>query len=301
MTELFRYFHKQPKSRLIALGFLTLALLGVVDHLAGPELFLSIFYFVPIFLVTWFTERRIGIMVSIASAIAWLLANYTFYALGQTSLRPAIVCWNMGIRLITFLLTSLILSVLKGALDHEKELARLDPLTGIANRRYFIELIEAEINRACRYNHSFTIVHMDLDNFKTVNDRFGHSTGDTLLRLVVETIQKNIRATDTIARLGGDEFAILLPETGTESARVITHKVQNINLDVMQRNGWPVTLSMGVVTFISPPSTVDEMLKISDDLMYRAKNNGKNTIRYQVYSQQMKGNQQEPVSRALPI
>ena len=297
MTNLMHYFHKQPKSRLIALGFLTLALLGVVDHIAGPELFLSIFYFVPIFLVTWFTERRIGIMVSIASAIAWLLANYTFYALGQTSLRPTIVCWNMGIRLITFLLTSLILSMLKGALDHEKELARLDPLTGIANRRHFFELIEAEINRACRYDHPFSIVHMDLDNFKTVNDRFGHSTGDTLLRLVVETIQKNIRATDTIARLGGDEFAILLPETGTESARVITHKVQNINLDVMQRNGWPVTLSMGVVTFISPPSTVDEILKISDDLMYGAKNNGKNTIRYEVYSQQMKGNYQESSNR----
>jgi diguanylate cyclase (GGDEF)-like protein len=283
MTELFRYFHKQPKSRLIVLGFLTLALLGVVDHLAGPELFLSIFYFVPIFLVTWFTERRIGIMVSIASAIAWLLANYAFYALGQTSLRPAIVCWNMGIRLITFLLTSLILSMLKGALNHEKELARLDPLTGIANRRYFFELIEAEINRACRYNHSFTIVHIDLDNFKTVNDRFGHDTGDALLRSVAKGIQNNIRAIDIVVRLGGDEFVILLPETGPEPAGVITDKIQKISLDLMQKNQWPVTLSLGVVTFIEPPSTVDEMLKISDGLMYAAKNHGKNTIKYEVF------------------
>jgi len=115
-----------------------------------------------------------------------------------------------------------------------------------------------------------------------VNDCFGHTTGDILLRLVACTLQQNVRVTDTVARLGGDEFAILLPETGRDVAEVIMQKVQKINLDIMQRHGWPVTLSIGVVTFMSPPSTVDETLRISDQLMYDAKNNGKNNIRYDV-------------------
>jgi diguanylate cyclase (GGDEF)-like protein len=127
------------------------------------------------------------------------------------------------------------------------------------------------------------MVCLDLDNFKTVNDRFGHSTGDILLRFVAQTLQENIRVTDTVARLGGDEFAILLPETGRNVAEVIMQKIQKINLDIMRRHGWPVTLSIGVVSFTSPPSTVDETLRISDQLMYSAKNNGRNSIQYDVF------------------
>jgi diguanylate cyclase (GGDEF)-like protein len=86
-----------------------------------------------------------------------------------------------------------------------------------------------------------------------------------------------------VARLGGDEFAILLPETGRNVAEVILEKVRKINLDIMGRHGWPVTLSIGVVTFTSPPSTVDETLRISDQVMYSAKNSRKNSIQYEVF------------------
>jgi diguanylate cyclase (GGDEF)-like protein len=183
----------------------------------------------------------------------------------------------------SFFILTYILSTLKNTLRQEKEYSRIDFLTGIRNRRYFIELLNMEINRARRYEHPFTVVCIDLDNFKTVNDCFGHSTGDILLRLVACAIQQNIRVTDTVARLGGDEFAILLPETGRDVAEVILQRVQKINLDIMRRHGWPVTLSIGVVTFTSPPSTVDETLRISDQLMYSAKNNGKNSIQYEVF------------------
>ncbi len=139
-----------------------------------------------------------------------------------------------------------------------------------------------EINRARRYDRPFTVVCIDLDNFKTVNDCFGHSTGDMILRSVARTLQENIRVTDTLARLGGDEFAILLPETGRSVAETILRKVRKINLDIMRRHGWPVTLSIGVVTFARPPSTVDETLRKADQLMYAAKNSGKNSIRYEI-------------------
>jgi diguanylate cyclase (GGDEF)-like protein len=274
------YLYKQSKWYLITLGFAIVVLVGVIDHITGPELFVSIFYLLPIFLVTWFTERWMGVTISIVSAITWLITDFTA---GHAYSYPAIPYWNMIVRLGTFLIMTLILSALKKALEHEKELARTDPLTGVANRRYFITLADMEINRAHRYKHSFTVVYIDLDNFKTVNDHFGHSTGDALLRSVAHTIRNNIRATDIVGRLGGDEFAILLPETGPEPAEVITRKVQKVNLDVMHKNEWPVTFSIGVVTFLGPPSTVDEMLKISDGVMYAAKKNGKNAIKYEIF------------------
>jgi diguanylate cyclase (GGDEF)-like protein len=274
------YLYKQSKWHLITLGFAIVVLVGVIDHITGPELFVSIFYLLPIFLVSWFTERWMGVTISIVSAITWLITDFTA---GHAYSYPAIPYWNMIVRLGTFLIMTLILSALKKALEHEKELARTDPLTGVANGRYFITLADMEINRARRYKHSFTVVYIDLDNFKTVNDHFGHSTGDALLRSVAHTIRNNIRATDIVGRLGGDEFAILLPETGPEPAEVITRKVQKVNLDVMHKNEWPVTFSIGVVTFVSPPSTVDEMLKISDGVMYAAKKNGKNAIKYEIF------------------
>ena len=280
------YLNNHSKWHWITLGFAIVVLVGVIDHITGPELFVSIFYLLPIFLVTWFTERWMGVMISIVSAITWLITDFTA---GHTYSYPAIPYWNMIVRLGTFLIMTLILSALKQALEHEKELARTDPLTGVANGRYFITLADMEINRARRYKHSFTVVYIDLDNFKTVNDHFGHSTGDALLRSVAHTIRNNIRATDIVGRLGGDEFAILLPETGPEPAEVITHKVQKVNLDVMQKNEWPVTFSIGVATFVSPPSTVDEMLKISDGVMYAAKKTNKNAIKYEIFGKSEDG------------
>jgi diguanylate cyclase (GGDEF)-like protein len=123
---------------------------------------------------------------------------------------------------------------------------------------------------------------MDIDDFKMVNDHFGHSTGDILLRSVVETISSNIRVSDIVARLGGDEFAILMPETGHESAQAVISRVQRNLLDIVQRNGWPVTFSIGVVTCISPPDSIEEVLKKADDLMYLIKNKSKNMIGYEV-------------------
>jgi diguanylate cyclase (GGDEF)-like protein len=273
------HLFKLPQSLLISIGSVMVLLVGILNHIAGPELSSTVFYLIPIALITWFTKRSIGFILSMLSALTWLIVDLSS---GATYSFSDIPYWNGVARLSSFFILTFILSALKNTLKQEKEFSRIDFLTGIRNRRYFIELVNMEINRARRYEHPFTMVCIDLDNFKTVNDCFGHSTGDILLRLVARTIQENIRVTDTVARLGGDEFAILLPETGRNIAEVMMQKVQKINLDILRKHGWPVTLSIGVVTFMSPPSTVDETLRISDQLMYNAKNNGKNSIRYEV-------------------
>jgi diguanylate cyclase (GGDEF)-like protein len=162
----------------------------------------------------------------------------------------------------------------------ERELARTDYLTGAVNGRSFAELAEAEINRARRNEHPFSVAFMDVDDFKLVNDREGHSAGDRLLQLVSDTIRHNVRNVDTVARLGGDEFAVLMPETGDDAAQVVIRRVRRELLDVVKRRGWPVTFSVGVVTWDIPPTSVDDVLRAADDLMYTAKRLGKNTVRH---------------------
>jgi diguanylate cyclase (GGDEF)-like protein len=270
---------KFPPYLSLSIGIALVLIVGVFNHIAGPELSSPSLYILPILLITWLTERWIGFVLSIIGALTWLIVDL---ASGSAYSSSDIPYWNGVKRLGTSFILTIIVSMLKNTLVREKEISRIDFLTGIPNRRYFMELVNTEINRARRYGHPFTVVCLDLDNFKTVNDCFGHSTGDILLRLVAGTLRQNVRGTDTVARLGGDEFAILFPETGRNVAEVIMQKIQKIDLDIMRRHGWPVTLSIGVVTFMSPPSTVDEVLRISDRLMYTAKDNGKNSIRYEV-------------------
>ncbi len=274
------YLSKLPQLFLISIGSVMVILVGMLSHKVSPQLSLTIFYMIPIAMVTWFSGRSIGFIFSIFSALAWLIADLTS---GTAYLQSDNPYWNGLIRLSSLFILTFILSELKSTLKQEKEYSRIDFLTGTRNRRYFIELLNMEINRARRYDRPFTVVWIDLDNFKTANDCFGHSTGDMILRSVARTLQENVRVTDTVARLGGDEFAILLPETGRNVAETILRKARKINLDIMQMHGWPVTLSIGVVTFASPPSTVDETLRKADRLMYAAKNSGKDGIRCEVY------------------
>jgi diguanylate cyclase (GGDEF)-like protein/PAS domain S-box-containing protein len=169
-------------------------------------------------------------------------------------------------------------ALLSEALAREKDDARLDFLTRIANRRAFYEIAFTESARARRYGRSLTLIYLDLDNFKQVNDTYGHEVGDELLIEVAATIRSNVRTTDTVARLGGDEFALLLPETDQDAALLVTNKLREVLLNSMQRKNWPVTVSIGLVTFSTPPESVEEMVKQADAVMYSVKARGKNSI-----------------------
>ncbi len=161
---------------------------------------------------------------------------------------------------------------------------RIDNLTGAVNARFFSELVQMEIDRSLRNRRPCTVAYVDLDNFKSVSDHFGHSTGDKVLCTIVKQANSQLRKLDVVARLGGDEFAFLLPETGQVAAQVAVSKIQIGLLDEMRRNHWPVTFSIGVVTCINIPRATDPLLKQADDLMYSVKNKGKNSIGYSVYA-----------------
>jgi diguanylate cyclase (GGDEF)-like protein len=142
-----------------------------------------------------------------------------------------------------------------------------------------------EIDRFQRNKQPFTVSYIDLDNFKAVNDNFGHNVGDDVLSAVVRQIKNLLRKTDFIARLGGDEFVLILPDTDQAGAQLLISKIQISLLEEMQKNKWPVTFSIGVLTCINIPQTVNELIKQADDLMYSVKNNGKNSINYSIYEE----------------
>ena len=187
---------------------------------------------------------------------------------------------NESFRLIVFLIFTYISSGLKGSLDNHRQLARTDHLTGIYNRRAFFDLANLELNKASRYRTPLSVLYLDIDNFKQINDRYGHNVGDQLLRLVAKTIKDHVRAIDVTARFGGDEFAILLAETAAGPASMVARKLQVQLIELMQHNGWPVTFSTGIVTFEIIPASVDEMLEAVDAQMYLAKKQGKNRTRH---------------------
>jgi|SRR5579863_212949 len=253
-----------------------IGVLGVIDFEVGSELSLAIFYIIPVFWVAWFAGKRAGLLISAVATGIWFLAGVRPRITDQ---HPVIVFWNTAMVLIVLSFSSYLLSALRSALEKEKELARTDELTGAANRRFFLEAANAEYNRARRFNRPFTIAYFDIDNFKTVNDQFGHHTGDRLLRGVGETILRNIREIDLVARLGGDEFAILLPETHADAGEMVIQKIRSSLLKTMEENRWPATFSIGVVTSMSPRCPLEEILRIADGLMYESKNLGKNRIR----------------------
>ena len=272
------YVSKLPEALCILLCSSLVILVGFLDYITGEEISFSVFYLVPVSLATWRTGQWMGILFCVFSAITWF---YTDIISGHVYSHSAIPYWNAFVRLCFFLIISSLLIKLRSSLMYERELSRRDALTGLLNMRAFYDLAYREINRSRRFKRPFTVAYMDVDNFKVVNDKFGHEVGNVLLISIAETLKINMRAIDLTARLGGDEFVLLLGETGKESAHIVLSKLQEQIMGAFEKNRWPATLSIGAVTFNKAPNTVDDMLKKADILMYSAKNGGKNKMIYE--------------------
>jgi len=171
---------------------------------------------------------------------------------------------------------------LKGANQDLKRMANTDVLTGLANRRRFMEVLEAEIDRAERYERPLSLVLVDLDHFKEVNDTHGHAGGDEVLRAVADVLAEVCRDVDLAARVGGEEFAILLPETDAHGAERVAERARGRIAEDHHRApsgaGFRITASAGVASLGREVTSGEGLLQAADDALYRAKGEGRNRV-----------------------
>jgi diguanylate cyclase (GGDEF)-like protein len=264
----------------LALAIALIGITGFFDLLTGYEIAFSLFYLIPIYWITWIRGREWGIIAALLSALVWFAADM---AAGHSYADAAVLVWNALLLLTLFVIFTFLFSALRNAFRRESELAHTDGLTGAVNVRLFNELAQVDLDRLQRFGRAFTLAYLDLDNFKAVNDQYGHAMGDKALSTIVRFFQDHLRKIDVVARLGGDEFALLLPETNQESARVVIPKLQAGLLETMRQNNWPITFSTGVLTCNAAPPSIDELVRKADALMYSVKQAGKNAIQYQTY------------------
>ena len=162
-----------------------------------------------------------------------------------------------------------------------EQIVNIDELTGIFNRRYFYAAGQIEIARALRYRHAFSVLMLDIDLFKRINDQHGHAAGDIMLRTVARICRDHMRPMDVVGRVGGEEFGILLPETDLPAALVVAEKLRDrIEQSSIEVPGATLsaTASLGAATMSSTCLNFDDLLRRADENLYRAKESGRNKV-----------------------
>jgi diguanylate cyclase (GGDEF)-like protein len=244
---------------------------AVCDVFTGPGVDLTLLYLVPVGIGTFYAGFGTGTGLALLASALGIATSH----LAGERLGPGVLAWNAAQQLGVFLVMAGVLDAFKRRLLHEQQAARTDPLTDLANRRAFVEAVWVELERARRHGRPISLLYLDCDDFKAVNDRLGHGAGDAVLSSAGTTLRDAVRGHDTVARLGGDEFGILLPDVDAVGAAALADRLRTRLRESLAAGGWEVTFSIGVATFLRPPSSVDEMILRADELMYRAKRSGK--------------------------
>ena len=256
-------------------GLVCTGLIGVFDLIAPQEATHSFLYLLPISFVTWFSSKRAGFLVLTLCTALWSINN-----VASTMLTTA---WNILSTLAFFVAIATLVDKTRRLLENERKLARKDHLTGAWNMRAFYELVEHDMNNSRRTGQPFSLAYLDIDNFKTVNDTYGHIIGDELLRANVAEIIGSLRSTDIVGRLGGDELAIFFPATDQLSVRTIMEKLVAKLSNLAEVNSWPISFSVGVVTCKGGVYDLEKLISCADLLMYQVKKTGKNSVNYATY------------------
>lgn len=282
MNSIDSWFSRMNIKILLLCSCLLVVLFGFMDYFSGFELAFSLFYLIPIALIAWYGSRNQALIISILSTLSWYFSNILA---GENFSNGLIGAWNSVVRLMFFAIVSILLSHLKRSIEQEKILSRTDFITGITNSRAFYDQANFELLRAKRTRSCFSVAYIDLDDFKQINDRFGHRVGDDVLRTVAGTLRSSLRRTDIVARMGGDEFIIFLPDADADAGQVVIKKIQSLLCETMEKNSWGVTFSIGVVTYYDHPAQLDEVIHRADEVMYMVKKQGKNNFHLEVVGQ----------------
>ncbi len=247
--------------------------IGVLDHSLPTNASLLIFYLLPVAIATWFIGVRPGFLVAFLSAVAVFC--------GQIA-QPELSLWNAAVTGLVGGIAADLIHRVKIAVEIERQLARTDTSTGAINRRFFMELLEAEFNRSQRYRFPLTLVQIELENFEEINRRVGRSMGDELLYQFIEQLSEALRANDVVARLDTNEFAVILPQTDENQAQQVFTRILPQLKDVLESGGIPLEYIFGVVTFLEMPEDYATLNEDAANLVKQMKASGKSRLAYEV-------------------
>ncbi|MCI5208373.1 MAG: diguanylate cyclase [Candidatus Electrothrix sp. ATG2] len=280
MKTIFNILDKRRSVFIWWLSTLTVVIVCYLNILLDGYIDLAPLLITPVLLASWYGSSKAGVSIALFSSLSLFITRRSIVSStfeGTSSTCDALVV------LFVYLFIAIIVTNFRKVHGVEVVAADTDNLTGVHSVRSFYAGLANEILRSSRYGHIFSLAYIDIDNFKSINDAFGHSTGDKLLVEISGCLASSFRTTDTIARIGGDEFICLLPETEQSEAKNAILKAKSFIAKTMCNNKWEVSLSVGVVTFETLPVDVHEAVKIADKLMYTVKNNKKNAIAYKVW------------------
>jgi diguanylate cyclase (GGDEF)-like protein len=276
-----RWIDALPAGVVFALALGTVAVAGIADEVTGADVNVTVLYLLPIWFAAWFLGAAGGLGIALASVIAgWAadVATRSYYAP-----RLPIQVLNLAAQLALFTVVAVAVASLRKGGNREAALARTDSLTGLLNRRGFLEVARREIARSARSGRPLTVVLVDVDRFKEVNDVRGQDAGDHLLGGMGTALRSAMRAVDASARLGGDEFAVLLPDADLASIASVLDRLRLVLMQAAAEKAAPVTVSLGAATFSRPPASLDEMLRAAGRMLQDAKTNGGTGVRHDAF------------------
>jgi diguanylate cyclase (GGDEF)-like protein len=281
LADLDRLLMRLARWQILAIASCGVAIVAAADYATGYEVSVAIFYLGPVALAAWYVGKWPSIAMAVLSCICWFAADI---GAGQTYSHWAILVWNTLVRFGFFLVNALLVAALRQSLMLQRQRARTDALTGAVARGAFEEQLEHDLHLARRQQSPLTLVLLDLDNFKNLNDSRGHSVGDQVLRETVRAFKDATRSSDTVARLGGDEFVLVLPDTHRAAAEEVLKKVRSELQQALAPVAPEITCSIGAMIFEDIPHGVEDALRAADVLMYDAKRRGKNRTTFHTVS-----------------
>lgn len=255
-----------------------IALFGWIDLTTGYEFSLAVIYLLPVFIAAWFDNKTVTALTIFASVLTWLYADFGSGHVYHNSIVPY---WNASVRMIFFSIVALLLFKVRDSLTSMTLMAMQDDLTSLNNSRAFdLEYQQIRKNKS-NLDQKIAIGIIDLDGFKHVNDRLGHSKGDNVLIEFAQLLKNSTRSTDTVARMGGDEFVVILKNTDWTGANDYAERLRRVFANSGLRERFGVDFSMGMSLFDDLPANLDDAKHQADQLMYHSKMLGKSqtTIR----------------------
>lgn len=256
------------KLLIILTSLVYIIIVGLIDYNIGNYATLYLLYLLPIILVSYNYGIKSGIFITLFASVIWIIVDLEVESYYIDSFRVI----DFSSRTIIISLISALVSSYKKANDELKSIAYIDQKTGAYNYRAFIELSEKEMAIAKRENLSCSLAYFDMNKFKHVNDNFGHSTGDLVLKKFSDITITTIRSSDIFCRIGGDEFILLFISKKDIDPHIILDRIKNSFESSMIEMSLPVTVSVGLTTIEDFSKNMEYYIQQADNEMYIDKN-----------------------------